>query len=621
MLRRMMILPLLLLLGACASADAPGDAAAPEQVDEAERYGGTAVVLLSTLQPLNPLIADVRPNLQLHQFALFTPVLRYDAELNPLPALAERWDTVRVTADTLQLTFHLRRDVRWHDGAPVTAEDVAFTFERTKDPRTASPHAEMVRRYSPTVERIDSFTVRFRVRASPDFLLLWMTRPPVPAHLLRDAPPEELSRHPFGRRPVGNGPFRFVRHVPDQEWVFEANLDYPEALGGRPYLDRIVFRAVPDATARITELLSGSGDVTAAPYVQAAQLDASPRVRVLAVSDGTWEYISWNLRHPLFRDPRVRRALTLALDREAIAEAVVLGHGKAGRTTVTPIHWAYDEADPALTLPYDPARARRLLAAAGWDDRDGDGVVEDSSGRPFRFALKTPAGLPTFNEAAVIAQAHLRAVGVHAVLQQVELNTLIDQLVGRVSAGGAREREFEAVVLGWVDGAFGKDDAHILHTRSMEEPNGQAGYSNARVDWLIDTLGVALGRDATRPLWREYQRILAEEQPYTVLYYPDALYAVRERLQGEEMDARGHLISIARWWILPDERTAGEERETGSVRWPEHGIDPWVRDHRPRTPTWGSSSPPAVGRAPTEAPHGTRGLRAASATAAPRWSP
>ncbi len=547
------------LPGGCGPADSASNAGTPEQVPEAERYGGTAVILhAQDFQPMNPLTADIRPNLQMHQFALFTPVLRYDAELNPLPGLAERWDTVRVAPDTLQLTFHLRRDVTWHDGTPTTADDVLFTFERTVDPRTATPHVDMYRLYSRHAERIDSFTVRFRVRASPDFLIPWMTRPPAPRHLLADAAPEEMYRHPFGQQPVGNGPFRFVRRTPGQEWVFEANPDFPEALGGRPYLDRLVFRILPDATARLTEVLSGSADISAVPFARASEIGTTPWVRLLSFSEGGWDYISWNQRLPLFRDVRVRRALAMALDRQVIAEAVTLGHGEAGRTTVTPVHWAYN-SDPELTLPHDPERARQLLAEASWRDRDGNGIVENDAGQPFRFTLKFPGG-EAYRESAVIAQAQLRKVGVEMVLRQVELNTLIQQLTGRVSRHGERERDFEAVMLGWVDGAFSKDDSYILHSRSRNEPTAETGYSHPRIDLLLDSLRVTTDRDAARPLWREYQRLLAQEQPYTVLYYPNSLFAVRERLQGVEMDARGFLLSVARWWIPPDQRRAGERR-------------------------------------------------------------
>lgn len=554
-------LALLTLLAACG----PGDSGrtlppAAEQVPEAERYGGTAVILhAQDFQPLNPLIADIRPNMQLHQHVLFTPVLRSDADLRPLPGLAERWDTVRVTPDTLQLTFHLRRDLRWHDGAPTTADDVIFSFERLRDPKTASPHSSRLRLYDPHAERLDSFTVRFRVRASPDFLVPWMTLPPAPKHLMQDVPPAETGRSPFGTtRIVGNGPFRFVRRVPGQEWVFEANPEYPRALGGRPYLDRLVFRVIPDASARLTEVFTGAADVSSIPFARAAEVDGTPGLRLHSFADGTWNYIGWNLRLPLFRDPRVRRALTMALDRQAIADAVTHGHAEPGRSTVTPVHWAYDADDPELTLPHDPEGARRLMAEAGWRDRDGNGIVENAAGQPFRFVLKFASGYDEFREPAVIAQAQLRRIGVDVVLREVELNTLIHQVDGRLDSRGERERDFQAVVFGWVDGPFFKDDSPYLHSRAMNEPYGQAGYSNPRADLLMDSLRVTLDPDSARALWREYQRLLTREAPYTVLFYPHVLFAVRERLQGVEMDRRGFLVSAARWWIPPAQRRAGE---------------------------------------------------------------
>lgn len=556
------VVPLLaLLLAGCGERSTSGAGAAAEQVPEAGRFGGTAVVLhAQDFQPLNPLIADIRPNLQLHQYVLFTPVLRYDGELRPLPGLAERWDTVRVAPDTLQLTFHLRRDVRWHDGAPTTADDVLFTFERLREPKTASPHASKLQLYSPRAERLDSFTVRFRVRASPDFLVPWMTLPPAPRHLLHDGAPEAMRNHAFGHRPVGNGPFRFVRRVPGQEWVFEANPEYPRELGGRPYLDRLVFRIVPDATARLTEVFSGAADVSAVPFARAAEVRAAPGVRLFGFADGTWNYIGWNLRLPRFRDPRVRRALTMALDRQAIADAVTHGHAEAGRSTVTPVHWAFDADDPQLSLPHDPERARRLLEEAGWRDRDGDGILEDAAGRPFRFALKFASGYDDYRESAVVAQAQLRRAGVDVTLREVELNALIHQLDGRLNRRGERERDFEAVLFGWVDGPFFKDDSPYLHTRAMHEPYGQAGYSNPDADRLMDSLRVTLDRDSARALWREYQRLLTLDAPYTVLYYPHSLFAVRERMQGVEMDRRGFLATAPRWWVPPARRRPGEGR-------------------------------------------------------------
>jgi peptide/nickel transport system substrate-binding protein len=507
------------------------------------------VLLGQDLQPLNPLVADMRPNLQIHQHALYTPVLRHGPGLRPAPGLAERWDTVRVAPDTLQLTFHLRHDVRWHDGTATTADDVVFTYQRLLDPRTASPLAAQFDGYAPGAERPDSFTARFRVRASPNFLVPWIGLPAVPRHLLAEVGPEAMRTHSFGAGPVGNGPFRFVRRVPGREWVFEANADHPAALGGRPRLDRLVFRIVPDGTARLTEVLTGRAHLSSLPYAGVKRVRAGRGARVMSYSDGTWNYVSWNLRDPLFRDARVRRALTMALDRAAMVQAVTHGYGQAGRTTVTPVHWAYEPHEPGLSLPHDRAGARRLLAEAGWRDRDGDGVVEDAAGRPFRFVLHLPAGTDEYRDAAVMAQSDLRRVGVHAALRQVEMNSLVTLLEGRLDHRGRRVRQFQAALFGWVDGPMSKDDSPYLHSRAIDGPYGQAGYSNPRADRLMDTLRLIMGREEARPVWREHQRLFLEDSPFTVLFYPEVLLVASDRLQGVEVDARGSLTSVSRWWL------------------------------------------------------------------------
>jgi peptide/nickel transport system substrate-binding protein len=359
-----------------------------------------------------------------------------------------------------------------------------------------------------------------------------------------------MRTHPFGTtRPVGNGPFRFVRRVPGQEWVFEANPAYPPELGGRPTLDRLIIRAVPDATTRLTEVLTGTAQMSGVPFASVERVRGSSVARVMSYSDGTWNYISWNLRDPLFRDALVRRALTLALDRSAMAKAVTHGFAQAGRTSVTPVHWAYDSQDPGLSLPYDPELARRLLADAGWSDRNGDGTLESSDGRPFRFVLHLPTGSDEYRDAAVIAQSHLRRVGVEVVLQPLEMNALVHLLEGRMNRQGERVRSFQAVLFGWVDGPFLKDDSPYLHSRALNEPFGQAGYSNPRADRLMDTLRLVIDRGVARSLWREHQRLFLEDSPFTVLYYPEVLFAVSEQLNGVEMDRRGFLATVTRWWV------------------------------------------------------------------------
>jgi peptide/nickel transport system substrate-binding protein len=218
---------------------------------------------------------------QVQRDVLFMPLIKLDAAQEPLPWLAERWDTVRFSPDSLELTFRLREDVTWHDGVPTTAEDVRFTFDRIMDPRTGAIPRRLFSLYSRQVDVPDRRTIRFRVRASGGFLNVWSNVPPLPKHLLREVPPEMLASHPFGREPVGNGPFRFLRRTPNEEWVFDANPDFPTALGGTPHLDRVVIRTIPDPSARLTELLVGRVHVSHVFAPQIEQVRTAPGVQLL----------------------------------------------------------------------------------------------------------------------------------------------------------------------------------------------------------------------------------------------------------------------------------------------------------------------------------------------------
>jgi peptide/nickel transport system substrate-binding protein len=549
-----LLLSLLLLAGCSPGGDRPSQAV--EAVPQAERFGGTAVVAgIVDLQSMNALTSNEGDSHQVQRDVLFLTLFRHDEKLDPQPYLAERWDSVRVRPDTLELTFHLRRDVAWHDGTPTTARDVAFTFARVRDPDVASAMASSFALYGERVEIVDDHTLRVRLRPHADFLEGWAALPIMPHHILGQVPPAQLAQHPFGTsEPVGNGPFRFVRRVPGQEWVFEANPDFPEALGGRPYLDRLVFRAIPEQTTLLTELITGRVDVyLGVPAAQAPQLDRAANLRVISSATRDWTFIGWNGRLPFFDAPEERRALTMAIDRQAIRNAILHPGTAVGRGPVTPAHWSFDPEEPSTQLPHDPGGARELLARAGWVDRDGDGILQDAEGRPFRFDLMVPQGNENARDIAQIAQAQLRQVGVDVRPRVVEGNTLIAQLMGHVNARAERERGFEAVVISWSD-SFRKDDSNLFHSRNLNAPFQIPSFVNARADQLLDTLGVIVEREAAMPLWREYQALLAREAPLTVLYYPNRLTGVSRRMQGVETDIRGELTTVSRWFILPDQR-------------------------------------------------------------------
>jgi len=370
----------------------------------------------------------------------------------------------------------------------------------------------------------------------------------MPEHLLRDVPAAELRQHPYGTVcPVGNGPFVFAQHLPQDRWVFEANPGFPAELGGRPYLDRYVYRIIPEQTTLLTELLTENLDVYIAPRPdQAQQILANPKLDLRSSTFRTYIFVGWNARQPQLADARVRRAITMGTNREEIVQATLLGYGRVANTSVPPFHWAYSE-DAEVGIPYDPEGAKALLEEAGWSDRDGDGVRENADGVRLAFSIKYNTGNQQRQDIAEIMQAQLRNVGIEVTPQVVEWGTLLQQI------NTPELRDFDGVVMGWVT-EFKLDDTDLFHSARIDQPYAWSGTKNPEIDRLLEVLTSTVDRDQAIPIWREYQRVLSEEQPYTFFYYPDRLDGINRRLRDVEMDARGEWINIRKWWLDPAAR-------------------------------------------------------------------
>ncbi|MEE9133305.1 MAG: ABC transporter substrate-binding protein [Gemmatimonadota bacterium] len=530
-----------LLLSGCRDAGDRSDR--EESISESQRYGGTAVVTsLNEVSSMNHFASIDETSQELQDFVLFMTLIRYDKALEPEPYLAESWDTAG-SGDKMVLTFHLRDDVRWHDGEPTTADDVKFTFDRIKDETTAYPRSALLALYDSAVVR-DPYTIAFYLERHPGFMDPWRTIAPMPEHILGDVPPAELKQHPFGsENPVGNGPFRFVEHRSGDRWVFEANRDFPESLGGRPYLDRLVYRAIQEPTTKLSELLTGEVDVyiIVAP-AQTAEIESHPEARIITYPNRNYAFINWNGRLPFFSDPIVRRALTLAIDRQEIVDVVQQGLGSVATGPVPPFHWAYNEdLEP---LAYDPESARALLEAAGWIDRDGDGVRE-RDGVSASFELKTNPN-PAREDIMTLVQANLADIGVKVRAQVQEAQSLGRDIT-------SPERRFDAFVLGW-SAEFNLDDRPLFACSALDGVYQWASYCNPRVDEILERVVLMEDRAQALPLWYEYQDIIQRDQPYTFLYYDVRANAVSERLRGVEMDIRGDLVTVKDWWIDPADR-------------------------------------------------------------------
>lgn len=527
-----LLIPLLIVgLGGCAEAGAPGPGSA-EPV-----RGGIAVIAGShDLQHMNPLVTDERDTADLLRHGLFLTLVSFDSSFDYRPRLAESW---AIEGDSA-VVFRLRRDVRWHDGVPTTARDVAFTFERVKDEATGSALMDLFARWQ-AVEAIDSYTVRFRIAPHPDPLYPWTQLPPVPAHVLDTVPAAELRRSAFNVAPVGNGPFRFVSHRENDRWVFEANREFPAELGGPPYLDRVVWRVLPESSTQLAELRTGRAHLaTSARAPQLPALRADPRFDVIEAPSDAYAFIGWNAADPILADARVRRALTHAIDRQAILDGLRGGLGTVAFGPVPPGHWAHHpELEP---LAHDTARAAALLAEAGWLDRDGDGVRENAAGEPLRITLKIPAAVDFSRDVAEVVRAQVDRVAVQLETRALETATLFDDIT-------AERKRFQGVLL-TLAADFRLDLRDTFHSGAIGQPFQLSSWSSPATDRLLERVAAARTREEAIPLWHDLQEALREAQPWTFLYYAPTILATRSELQGVAVDARGMFVSLPRWWLV-----------------------------------------------------------------------
>ena len=530
--RSRFFLPLLFLAAACSggepAGEGPGTAEAP--VD-----GGTAVVAtVSDFDAFNELVSTDYDTNQTMSYMLFTNLVQLDEEMNFEPYLA---DSFWMSEDGLSLSFRIREGMTWHDGVPVTVDDVIWTYEMSVNDDIAYANRAYFQ-YVTRAVRVDDRTVRFEFsEAHSDAPMDFTEWSPMPKHLLEAIPPADMRNAPFNRNPVGNGPFRFVSWQSNQQVVFEAN---PDFVLGRPHLDRIVVRVIPEQTTELTELLTGGIDfMRAVPPAEMRRVEESDLTYAITYPARSYTFLAWNIRNPLFESAKVRRALTMGINREQIVDALLYGYGTIAVSDAMPFQWEFN--DNLQPWPYDVEGARRLLEEEGWTDHDGDGII-DKDGRPFRFELGTNQGNDLREDIVVIVQNDLKQLGVDVQPRLIEWNTFITDL---------KAKKFEAAVSGWsVDFKFNPLDT--FSTDAIDGKYNYPSYSNPAADSLMKQALVTLDRAEAKPLWDRYSEIIHEDQPYTFLYYLEERVGVNKRLRGVEADARGHMISAAEWWIPED---------------------------------------------------------------------
>jgi len=464
---------------------------------------------------------------------IFNGLVKYDKDVKLVGDLAESWE---VSQGGLQITFKLRRGVTWQDGRPFTVKDVLFGFQTITNPNTPTAYAEDFRQVK-KAEAIDDYT--FRVTYEKPFapaLTSWGNLVVLPKHLLEG---KDVAKSELGRRPVGTGPYRFREWISRDRVILEANPNYFE---GRPYLDRYVVRVIPDLATMFLELKAGGVDLMGLTPIQyKRQTDDRffredyRKYRYLA---NAYTYLGYNLLEPKFKDKRVRQALSYAIDKEEIIKVVLLGLGVPATGPYKPGLWFYNP--DVKKYPFDPDRALALLKEAGWEDRDGDGIL-DKDGEPFEFTVVTNEGNPVRQRTAVVIQERLKKIGIRMKIRVIEWSAFINEFIDK--------KDFEATILGWTTG-FEPDQYDIWHSsKTGKKELNFISFKNSEVDELLEKGRRTFDQEKRKAIYFRLQEILAEEQPYTFLYVPEALPIVHSRVYGIEPSALGISYNFYRWYV------------------------------------------------------------------------
>ncbi|MGH7564575.1 MAG: ABC transporter substrate-binding protein [Gemmatimonadota bacterium] len=454
------------------------------------------------------------------KFLWLLPLTALDEGGDLEPRLARSWEH---SPDWREWTYRLRTDVRWHDGMPVTAHDVEHSVRLWH-------HPDVLHYYTAFVESataLDDSTVRIRYTPAADlsiasYLAFW------PKHVVEKLDPKRFYAWDFWTHPVGNGPYRFVRYLPGTAIEFERNPDY---VLERPRIERVILRFT--GAEGLTALLGGEVDaVSWTDPGEISKLAADPRFRVYFAPESYRGYaILWNASRPLFADPRVRRALTLAIDRRGLLRALNLPDW------IPVVDAPFTDrqlrrGELPASLPYDPAEASRFLDAAGWRDLDGDGIRE-KDGRPFRFT----ALIFGDERRGVFIQAELRRVGVRVDLQPLDRSSAFE----RIRAG-----DFEAAV-----STYDNNPGSLASIALGKGP--PLGYRNQRVAELVALAAATSVPDERDGIYRELAAILREDLPITFLFPRVDVVIAQRRLRGLRepwrVDPAWHMEDL---WIEED---------------------------------------------------------------------
>lgn len=463
-----------------------------------------------------------------------------------VPLLADAWTFV----DPRTISFHIDTRAKWHDGVRVTAADVAFSFDLYRDTLVNSAVRSLLDPIL-SVEAADEQTVVFRFsQRYPEQFYDAATRMRIlPKHVLDTIPRADIAFHPFARNPIGSGPYRLERWEAGQ--IIELAADTTFFLGA-PGLRRLIWRITPDFATAVTQIVADQADILEAVVGREniKRVREAPQLRLVNYASSLYGYIGFNLRdpddvrkpHPLFGDRSLRRALTMAVDREAVVAAVLGEYGEVPVGPTTRMQWIWSESVPQI--PFDTASARALLTESGWRDSDRDGVL-DRAGRSLSFDLLVPSSSQLRRQAAVIVQDQLKRIGAELKISELEPNLWLTR-----TGGG----DFDAAFGMWSIEPSPRALEQLWTSRGIGGSN-HGRYSNTRFDRLVREAAAAEDPETARRMWHEALAQINDDAPAIWLVSPLLSAAVHRRFEGVEIRPDQWAANLWKWRVPADRLT------------------------------------------------------------------